>query len=57
MSDKLTVYQDKKGEWRWHLVAPNGEVVAASTEGYKSRSAAVANARRVLGDERVDAAE
>jgi uncharacterized protein YegP (UPF0339 family) len=29
-------YKDKKGEWRWRLVAANGRILADSGEGYKS---------------------
>lgn len=31
------VYRDGAGEWRWRLVAPNGNVVATSGEGYVSK--------------------
>ncbi len=44
--DKWEIYQDGNGEWRWRRVAPNGKIVAASSEGYKNRSDCVANARR-----------
>ena len=44
--DKWEFYQDAKGEWRWRRIAPNGRVVAASTEGYKNHADCVANARR-----------
>jgi len=33
-------YKDKKGEWRWRVVAKNGKIVADSGEGYKRPSAA-----------------
>jgi uncharacterized protein YegP (UPF0339 family) len=38
-SDKYTfeVYQDKAKEYRWRLKAPNGQVIAASSEGYKGK--------------------
>lgn len=29
------VFPDAKGEWRWHLRARNGRIVACSGEGYK----------------------
>jgi uncharacterized protein YegP (UPF0339 family) len=29
---------DKRGEWRWHLRADNGKIVADSGEGYKAES-------------------
>ena len=44
--DTWTIYQDKKGEWRWTCVASNGRTVGASSEGYSSRAACVANAQR-----------
>jgi hypothetical protein len=31
------VYQDKAGEWRWRLVASNGNIIADSGEGYSSK--------------------
>ena len=32
---RFEVYLDKKGEWRWRLVAPNNRIIANSGEGYK----------------------
>ena len=37
---KITVYEDKKGEFRWHLKAGNGRIIADSGEGYSSKSKA-----------------
>jgi uncharacterized protein YegP (UPF0339 family) len=34
------VYQDRGGEWRWRLVAANGNIVADSAEGYVSKQGA-----------------
>lgn len=34
------VYQDSAGQWRWRLVAPNGNIVADSGEGYSSKQGA-----------------
>lgn len=45
-NDKWDIYQDAKSEWRWKRTAPNGNVVGASTEGYKNRADCVANAKR-----------
>jgi uncharacterized protein YegP (UPF0339 family) len=38
--DQMTfeVYEDAKKEHRWRLKAANGQVVAASSEGYKARA-------------------
>ena len=33
MSPRYEVFEDDAGEWRWRLIAGNGEVVAQS-EGY-----------------------
>jgi len=39
-SDKVTfeVYEDKAKEHRWRLKAANGQVIAASSEGYKAKA-------------------
>jgi len=34
---KITVYRDKKKEWRWRWVAANGRIIGDSGEGYKRR--------------------
>jgi hypothetical protein len=34
------VYEDRGGEWRWRLVAPNGNIIADSAEGYASKQSA-----------------
>jgi uncharacterized protein YegP (UPF0339 family) len=39
MAAKFQLYKDKKGEFRFRLVASNGETIAAS-EGYKSKDSA-----------------
>jgi uncharacterized protein YegP (UPF0339 family) len=37
---KFDVYQDRKKEWRWRLIAKNGRIVADSGEGYTRRASA-----------------
>jgi uncharacterized protein len=34
---KFEIYQDKSSQWRWHLVATNGKIVADSAEAYHNR--------------------
>jgi len=34
---KFEVFKDKAGEYRFRLKAPNGEIIAASSEGYKAK--------------------
>ena len=34
------VFQDSAGEWRWRLVATNGNIIADSGEGYESKQGA-----------------
>jgi hypothetical protein len=31
------VFEDGAGEWRWRLVATNGNIIADSGEGYSSK--------------------
>ena len=44
--DTWEFYKDNQGEWRWRRTAPNGEIIGASTEGYKNRSDCVDNSKR-----------
>ena len=44
--DKFEVYKDKRGEYRWRRKASNGNIVGASSEGYKSKKDAEANMNR-----------
>jgi len=37
MAAKFEIFKDKKGEFRFHLKADNGEIILAS-EGYKAKS-------------------
>lgn len=34
---RIEMYQDKAGEWRWRLVAPNGRILCDSAEGYSTK--------------------
>lgn len=43
---RIEYYQDRKGEWRWRRIATNKKIVGASSEGYKARRDAEANATR-----------
>ena len=43
----LSVFPDKRGEWRWHFVAANGKTIADSGEGYATRANAIRAARRL----------
>ena len=40
------LYRDARGEYRFHLKAPNGEIIASS-ESYKSKAAAQAGINAV----------
>lgn len=44
--DKIEIYQDKKGEFRWKRIAVNGQNVGASSEGYVKKSDCIDNAKR-----------
>ena len=43
---KFVVYRDVVGQYRWRLIAGNGEIVAAS-EGYTTKYSAQRSAERV----------
>ena len=42
MSPRATfeLFHDSAGEWRWRLVASNGNIIADSGEGYRSKQGA-----------------
>jgi uncharacterized protein YegP (UPF0339 family) len=40
MSAKFELYKDAKGEFRWRLVASNGQAIANGGEGYKTKESA-----------------
>lgn len=44
---KLYIAVDRAGKYRWRIVAPNGEIVAASGESFASRGNAIRAARRL----------
>jgi uncharacterized protein YegP (UPF0339 family) len=45
----VTIYKDKRGEWRWRAVASNGRILAVSSESYKNRPDCVAGASAAAG--------
>lgn len=42
-----TFYKDKAGKYRWRIVADNGRVVGASSQGFASKQMAHENAELV----------
>jgi uncharacterized protein YegP (UPF0339 family) len=44
--DRIEVFRDEAGEWRWRKVARNGEIIATSGESYTRRWSARRAARR-----------
>ena len=47
MVAKFELYKDAKGEFRWRLVASNGQSIATSGEGYKAMESAKAGIESV----------
>ncbi len=48
---KIQIFQDVAGEFRWRIVAGNGEVVASSGEGFRDKTdvlRAVRRARKLM---------
>ncbi len=43
--DRVTIFQDINGEWRWTRRAPNHEVISTSAEGYKKQRHAMKMAK------------
>lgn len=43
------LYQDRADEWRWRLVATNGNIIADSGEGYQSKQGAKRGIESVRG--------
>lgn len=41
MAGKWELYNDKGGEFRFRLKAPNGQVIALASEGYTTKAAAL----------------
>jgi len=46
--DRIEVYQDKGGEWRWRRIARNNRIVADSGEGYETQQGAQRAADREM---------
>ena len=42
MAYRFELYKDVKAEYRWRLVATNGQTIATAGEGYKAKASAVA---------------
>jgi uncharacterized protein YegP (UPF0339 family) len=53
MAAKFELYKDAKGEFRWRLVASNGQTIATSGEGYKSKDSAKAGIESVKKNARI----
>jgi len=47
MAAEFELYKDTKGEFRWRLVASNGQTIATGGEGYKSKESAKAGIESV----------
>lgn len=48
-NDRIEIREDTAGEFRWHRVAGNNEVIAQG-EGYVTRSGAIDGAKRANPD-------
>ena len=44
--DKLEFYVDASGEHRWRLIAANGKIRAAASEGFKNEADCESNAKK-----------
>jgi uncharacterized protein YegP (UPF0339 family) len=55
-NDRIEIRVDSAGEFRWHRVAANGEVISAG-EGYTTRAGALEGAQRANPDVELDRIE
>lgn len=39
----MEIYKDKRGKFRWRVVAKNGEIIGSSSQGFANRSLALDN--------------
>lgn len=46
MSERVKVYRDVGGQWRWSRLAANGRIISDSGEGYTRRWSAKRAAKR-----------
>lgn len=46
MNDTWEIYKDAEEHWRWRRIAPNGNIIGASTQAYKNKTDCEGNARR-----------
>lgn len=44
----LTIFQSADSLWCWHIVAPNGNVIADGAETYNSKGNATRAAKRIM---------
>jgi len=47
MAAKFELYKDARAEFRWNLVASNGQTIATGGEGYKSKESTKAGIESV----------
>jgi uncharacterized protein YegP (UPF0339 family) len=50
MAAKFELYKSPNGEYRWRLLASNGQVIATGGEGYSSKAAAKGGVESVKRD-------
>lgn len=47
--ERIKLYKDRKGKWRWKYIGKNNEKIGASSEGFERRAGAIGNLRLVTG--------
>jgi len=60
METRIEIYEDSVGEWRWNLVHRNGNIMADSSEGYKTKAGvikALENVRKYMSSKEVASVE
>jgi hypothetical protein len=52
--NRVVIYKDEAGLWRWRGVAGNNRVIGAAEQGFRFRWYAVRKARNAFPDARVE---
>jgi len=47
MTTKFEIYKDNSWEFRWRLIHTNGQVIANSSQGYKTKAKAMVSVNSV----------
>lgn len=47
-ADRVDLYRDSEGKWRWRYISSTGRVLADSGQGYRNKADAIRGLERVV---------